>query len=107
MGPGLWSAGDATKNINRCAQDDALALSWTVHVRDQMADRDLATGDIRHVLKRGFVLDPPRPATRPGYFKYLIESTTPNSDGRKVGVVVIPDGGAHMKLVTVMWRDEL
>lgn len=107
MGPGLWSAGDATKNINRCAQDDALALGWTLHVRDQMADRDLTTGDTRHVLKRGFVLDPPRPATRPGYFKYLIESTTPNSDGRKVGVVVIPDGGAHMKLVTVMWRDEL
>ena len=107
MGPGLWSAGDATKNINRCAQGDALALSWTVHVRDQMADRDLTMGDVRHVLKRGFVFDAPRPATRPGFFKYLIESTTPNSDGRRVGVVVIPDGKAQMKLVTVMWRDEL
>lgn len=107
MGPGLWSAGDATRNINGYAKDDALALSWTEHVREQMADRDLTMGDVRHVLKWGFVLDPPRAATRPGFFKYLIESTTPNSDGRRVGVVVIPDAAARMKLVTVMWRDEL
>jgi len=107
MGLGQWSAAEATNAINRCAKDDALALSWTSHVREQMAARDLTMSDVRHVLKRGFVFDQPRPATRPGFFRYLIEATTPNSDGRKVGVVVIPDGKAEMKIVTVMWRDEL
>ena len=63
-------------------------------------------GDVKHVLRRGFVYGEPREATRAGFFKYLIGATTPNSDGRTVGVVVIPDKRA-MKLVTVMWRDEL
>lgn len=106
MGPGRWSTADATRNINRCAQDEALALSWTTHVKEQMANRDITMGDVKHVLRRGFVYDEPREASRPGFFKYLIEATTPNSDGRSVGVVVIPDKRA-MKLVTVMWRDEL
>ncbi|QYF86060.1 hypothetical protein KY493_09350 [Brevundimonas sp. PAMC22021] len=72
-----------------------------------MVVRDLLMSDVLHVIKRGFVLDPPRPSSRDGLYKYLIEATTPNSEGRKVGVVVIPDGGCEMKLITVMWRDEL
>ncbi len=107
MGPGQWSSGDATKNINACAQADSLTLSWTVHAKEQMRDRDLTMGDVLHVLRRGFVFEPPRPASRPDFFRYLIEATTPNSAGRSVGVVTIPDGRNELKLVTVMWRDEL
>lgn len=107
MGPGLWSSGDATKNINACAAEDSLTLSWTVHAKAQMLDRELTMGDVLHVLKRGFVFEAPREATRPGFFRYLIEATTPNSAGRTVGVVTIPDGRCELKLITVMWRDEL
>lgn len=71
-----------------------------------MSERDLTTGDVLHVLKYGFVYDQPEQSTRPGYFKYLVEATTPNST-RSVGVIVIPDGKCELKIVTVMWRDEL
>ena len=73
-----------------------------------MRDRDILMGDVLYVLKNGFVLDEPRRATRPGFFKYLVESTTPNSEGRTVGIVVIPDDVAcALKIITVMWRHEL
>ena len=105
--PGEWPPAKATTEINSCAKSDNLNLSWKTHAKDQMRDRGIVMGDVLHVLKRGFVLGPPRNATRPGFHKYLIETTTPNSDGRTVGVVVIPDGACEMKIITVMWRDEL
>lgn len=71
-----------------------------------MKDRGLIQGDILHVLKVGFVYLPPEESTRAGYWKYKIEATTPNSGGRYVRVVVIPDGRDELTVVTVMWRDE-
>jgi hypothetical protein len=71
-----------------------------------MADRDLIVGDLMHLLKTGFVYEEPEPATRNGFFKYLIEGATPNSEGRTVRACVIPDGHREIKVVTVMWRDE-
>jgi hypothetical protein len=71
-----------------------------------MRDRDLIMGDVLHVLRTGFVYEEPEPATINGFFRYRIEGTTPNSDGRTVRVVVIPSGGHGAKIVTVMWRDE-
>lgn len=81
-------------------------LSLTQHAKDQMFDRDLLVGDLRHLLKTGFVYEDGKPSTRPGCFKYLIEGTTPNSDARTVKASVIPDGRREIKVVTVMWRDE-
>jgi len=71
-----------------------------------MLDRNLIMGDVRYVLRSGFVFDEPEEATKAGYFKYRVEGTTPSSDGRTVRIVVIPDGGVELKIVTVMWRDE-
>lgn len=106
LGPGQWSTGKATQEINACAKGATLDLTFVRHVKDRLRERGLVMGDVLHVLKRGFVLEEPEPATRPGYFKYLIEATTPNSEGRTVGIVVIPDGACELKLITVMWRDE-
>lgn len=105
MGPGRWKPPQATREINACAKGDAFSLSLTTHAKEQMLQRDLTTGDVKHVLKTGFVHGDPEPSSREGYFKYLVEGTSPNSGGRTVGVVVIPDGKCDMKLVTVMWRD--
>lgn len=107
MGPGQWSTATATKEINACANSATLNLTFVNHVKDRLRERGLIMGDVLHVLRRGFVLEEPKPATRAGYFKYLIEGTTPNSEGRTVGVVVIADGAHMLKLITVMWRDEL
>ena len=42
-----------------------------------------------------------------GLFKYVIEGISPNSSGRVVKVVVIPDlSEKHIKVVTVMWKDK-
>jgi hypothetical protein len=105
-GPGPWTAANATRVINACAARADLQISRTVHARSQMADRDLIMSDLLHLLKRGFVYDEPVPASRAGFFRYAVEGTTPNSEGRSVRAIVIPDGVKELKIVTVMWRDE-
>lgn len=73
----------------------------------RLADRGLLTGDVLFVLKYGFVYGDPTPATRPDFYRYEMESRTPNSDGRSVRVVVIPDAmNLICKIVPVMWVDE-
>jgi len=104
--PGQWKPAVATKQINDCAKRDDFILSLTYHAKEQMLARDLIVGDVRHVLKTGFVYEEAVAATRQGFFKYRVEGTSPNSDGRTIRVVVIPSGGCAMKVVTVMWRDE-
>jgi hypothetical protein len=81
-------------------------LWLTKHAKEQMAERDLLVGDILHVLRNGFVLEEGTPATQEGFFRYAMECTTPNSDGRTVRVIVIPSTANAVKIVTVMWRDE-
>lgn len=106
-GPGLWNNAEATRRINACAKSDRLTLSWRMHAKERMRERDIVMGDILHLLKFGFVHEEPEPATREGYFKYLVEGTTPNSNRRSLGVVVIPDDQTfELKIVTIMWRDE-
>lgn len=105
MGPGRWSTADATREINACANCATLNLTFVSRFKGRLRERGLIMGDALHVLRRGFVLEEPQPATR-GFFKYLIEGTTPNSEGRTVRVVVIPDGNCMLKLITVKWRDE-
>lgn len=106
IGPGSWSAAEATRRINACAKSLMLNVARTRHAKDQLLERDLIMGDLIHLLKTGFVYEEPEPATREGFFKYCIEGTTPNSGRRTVRAVVIPDGDCSLKIVTVMWRDE-
>jgi len=77
-----------------------------VHAKQRLMERDLLVRDLIHLLKTGFVYDDPEPAMQPDHFKYCMEGTTPNSDGRTVRAVVIPSGGSEIQTVTVMWRDE-
>jgi hypothetical protein len=83
----------------------ALTLRPTRHALEQLSDRGLIMGDVLHVLKFGYVYQEAQPATR-GFFKYLMDGTTPNSGNRPVRIVVIPSPGDQIKLVTVMWVDE-
>jgi hypothetical protein len=105
--PQPWSPADATLCINALGKSDDLTFNWTEHAEDRMAERGLIVGDVLHVLKRGFVLDPYETSTRPNSYKYRIQSTTPNSGNRSVAVVVIADATSQqVKIVTVMWQDE-
>lgn len=89
------------------ARSPLLSLAYKVHALQREADRGIYTPDVRFVLRNGFVLTNAVPATRAGYFKYEIEGRTPNSEGRFVRLVVIPDfKNCTIKLVTIMWVDE-
>ena len=102
-----WTPTEATNGIRRFAGEKTLALTYKLHARERMAERGLIVGDVLYVLKNGFVHEEAAPATRVGYYKYCIESRTPNSGGRQVRLVVIPDErGPLIKIVTIMWVDE-
>lgn len=101
-----WSNADATDNLRLLAKDQKLKLHLTKHALEQMKSRDLFVGDVMHVLRNGFVYEQPEKATRPGCFKYKIESSSP-AGMRTVRIVVIPwINPPELKIVTVMWRDE-
>jgi hypothetical protein len=105
-GPGKWTPADATKRINGCARNSSLSLAYSRHATERLSERNLIMGDLLHLLKTGFVYEEPEPSTREGHFKYRIEGTTPNSDGRTLRAVVVPGTGCELKIVTIMWRDE-
>ncbi len=101
-----WPPAEATKRINNLAKNDDLYIYWNEHALERLEERDLLSGDILHVLRNGFVYKEAEQSTREGFFKYHIETSAPNSGGRKVGVVVIPDEQEiRLKIVTVMWVD--
>jgi hypothetical protein len=104
--PQPWNPAQATERIRAIAQG-IYDLWLTGHAKDQMEERELIVGDVQFLLRNGFVFDPPIPATRPDFFKYLMESKTPNSGARDVRVSVIPDWTTKaLKIPTVMWKDE-
>jgi len=105
-GPGAWKPADATKRINACARGVNLTLTFAIHFHERLVERGLFMGDLIHLLKTGFVYEEGQESTRPGHFKYRIEGTTPNSDGRMIRAVVIPNGGCAIKIITIMWKDE-
>jgi hypothetical protein len=105
--PQPWSAADATHAINRIAKSPQLKVSYTLHAKDRLAERDLLLGDALYVLKNGFVFQEAEESTQAGLFKYKIESRTPNSNSRVVRAIAIPDEpSCQIKIVTVMWADE-
>ena len=101
------SPSQATEHIRELAHNLNLDLHVTIHALDQMADRDLLTGDALVILKKGFVYEDPKPSSQQGLWKYKMIGVTPNSSNREVAVIVIPDFANHaIKLVTMFWVDE-
>ena len=83
-------------------------MAYKLHAREQLLVRGIISSDVLYVLKFGFVLIDPEPATRAGYFKYAMENRTPNSNSRDIRLIIVPDKKMKLiKLVTVMWVDEL
>ncbi len=106
-----WSPAAATRRINALANRDECHMAWTRHARERLDERNLLSGDVFYVLKVGTVYAQPEESTRDDLFKYAIEATSPNSEGRAIRVVVIPDPDAYhgagcLKIITVMWLDE-
>lgn len=103
-----WSPRDATVIIQQIANCPSFSLVYKRHATERMVERQLIQSDVLHVLKKGSVFSSPQKAEKTqGYFKYAIESTTPNSNGRTVRLIVIPNAAVKkIKIITVMWKDE-
>ncbi|WP_416878665.1 DUF4258 domain-containing protein [Litorimonas sp.] len=83
-----------------------LDLVLTDHAKERLDERNITTGDILHIIRTGFVYDAPQPASR-DYYKYAIEGRSPNSNGRTIKLIIIPDVKAcGVKLITIMWKDK-
>lgn len=101
-----WNPAQATDRIRSIAQGEFL-ISYKMHAKDQMSDRGLIIGDLNYLLRNGFVYVPAEASKRDPFWKYQMQSSTPNSKNREVRVVVIPDWKRkHLKIITVMWADE-
>ena len=104
--PQPWPPGQATERVRHLATQE-FDFYLTKHARDQLRQRQLFSGDVLHVLKRGHIYDEAQKSTRPGFYKYKMESSTPSSNSRTLRVIVIPSAAEMiLKIVTVMWRDE-
>ena len=102
-----WNPKEATENIRNIAQSEDLTISYKLHAKERMKERGLIVSDVLYVLKNGFCYRDPLPTTRQGYHKYEMNNRTPNSNGRDVRVIAIPEMKAnYLKIVTVMWVDE-
>lgn len=105
--PEPWASGVATDEIRAIAQSKSLNVSYRLHAKERLKERNLIVSDVLYALRNGFVYKDPIPATRPGMFRYRMECKTPNSNSRPIGVVVIPAKvGCLLKIVSVMWIDE-
>ena len=102
-----WTPREATDQIRSWAKADQFRICWTKHVKEQMNARGIIMGDVLHLLKNGFIFEPAQPSTRDGFFKYMMECKTPNSNNRTLRAVVIPSPQRReIKVVTIMWVDE-
>ena len=100
-----WKPGDATIYINKIARDLFCDLLYSEHAKERMSERCITTGDVMHVLKKGFVYDEAEKATR-GRYKYRIVGKTPNSQREIALIVLATRKEKKIKVVTIMWNDD-
>lgn len=102
-----WNNRDATITIREISKSDDFDLWVTDHALQRMHERGLIMGDLLYVLRNGSNHLDCVPSTQAELYKYIMQTETPNSEGREVGVVCIPDQlKVGVKIVTVMWIDE-
>ena len=89
-----WSPKTATREITKIATSKKMTISYCLHAKERLAERNIIISDVLHVLRYGIVQQDPQPSTREAFNKYLVESKSPNSENRTIGVVVIPDSKA-------------
>lgn len=101
------SPAKATKDITKLARDPLSNLSKSPHAQDRLEERTILTSDHLYLLKNGFIYELAEASTRIDLWKYKIEGVTPNSNGRTITAIIIPDFKTkHIKIVTCYWKVE-
>ncbi len=96
----------ATKEIRELANDPLCNLSKSPHAEDRLEERTILTSDLLCLLRKGFIYELAKASTRKDLWKYKIEGVTPNSNGRTITAIIIPDFKTkHIKIVTCYWKD--
>jgi hypothetical protein len=102
-----WTPTNATYALREIGSHPALSLAYKVHATQRLTQRGIVISDVLYLLRKGFVYSEAITATQRGYYKYVIESVTPNSAGRQIAAVVLPNANTmSIKIVTVYWVDE-
>ncbi|MGR3984914.1 MAG: DUF4258 domain-containing protein [Gammaproteobacteria bacterium] len=98
---------DAEQCIHAYVRNTAgYALAYTNHAKDQIKTRSIIMSDVKYILAHGRISDEPEKTKRAGYCKYKMCGQSPNSGGREICLIVIPDPDKPaIKIITVMWRD--
>ncbi len=65
-----WKGANAADKIRHIGRGAKLDLSYSIHFKERLSERDLTMADVLYLLKNGFVYDAAEPATQPGLFKY-------------------------------------
>jgi hypothetical protein len=102
--PGQWTPAEATARINECAGRDDLDLWPVIRSLAWLEEQAIIMGDVLHLLSTGYVYDEGVESSVPGCFKYTIEGPTPNSNGRTLTAVVVPNGGRKIKVCSIEWK---
>lgn len=106
--PEPWNNTDATYALREMGKHPALSLAYKVHATQRLSERGTITPDVLQLIRTGFVYADAAPAKNAGYYKYQLEGLTPNSGGRVICAIVIPNSNAMtIKVVTVLWKDEV
>lgn len=97
----------ATTKINELARNPNCAITKCTHFEEQLNDREIIASDTQYLIKNGFVYEKAVPSTQKGLWKYKIVCETPNSNGRTLGLIIIPDfQKGWIKFVTIFWVDK-
>ena len=84
-------------------------IAWTEHARQRLEERGIIMSDVLYLLRHDFELLRIDDTTRSdeGLFKYKIAGYTPNSNNKRICLVIIPSLKTYsVKIVTVMWEKE-
>lgn len=102
-----WEPVDATYSLREMARSPVFSIAYKLHATERMQERGLIVSDLLFLLKNGHVRLKAEKSTSVGYYKYCIDGCTPNSGGRELRAVVVPNfNDCKLKLVTFMWKDE-
>ena len=106
--PQPWEPADATVYLREMGRSALLSVAYKLHAKERMAERSLIVSDLLYLLKTGFVFERGVQSEKSqGHYKYSLEGVTPNSGGRKLRAVIIPNYQAcTLKIITFMWVDE-
>jgi len=89
----------------RMLAENSSNLRFTRHIDERMVERDISVAQVRHILRTGFVDDPPVPGGFAGEWKIKITRKMPN--GRVAGVVTVLINERTLRLLTVEWEDSV